>query len=85
MQLQVGKHYIWKGKTVKLISKWAQGKWFTYSFDDGTNVNGDPAQMLASGDLKIAIAESESPPLKPTGSALGIARPGKMPPPKWND
>jgi|KBSSwiStaDraftv2_1062776.scaffolds.fasta_scaffold00065_10 hypothetical protein len=84
MQLQVGKYYIWKGKTVKLVSKWAQGVHFTYTFDDGTSVNGDAAQMVASGDLKISIEAPESPPLKPTGSALGVAKPAKMLPPKWN-
>jgi hypothetical protein len=57
MQLQVGKSYVWKGKVVKLTAKWAQGKFFTYTFDDGSHFNGDPLPLVNSGELKISIEE----------------------------
>ena len=83
MQLQVGKSYIWKGKVVKLTAKWAQGKFFTYTFDDGSHFNGDPLPLVTSGELKIHVEEFESPPLMPKGSLPVSKKPGKMPPPKW--
>lgn len=52
MKIEVGKTYIYKGKTVKCTAKWAQGVWHTYVFDDGSSFNGDAEAMFASGELK---------------------------------
>lgn len=64
MELVVGNTYIYKGKTTKLISKWAQGNWYTYTFEDGRSFNGNPEPLLASGEI-VAIGVTPSVPATP--------------------
>ena len=63
MKIEVGKTYIYKGKTVKCTAKWAQGVWYTYTFDDGSSFNGDAASMFASGEIQNVQTE-ELPQVK---------------------
>jgi hypothetical protein len=58
MKVEVGKTYIYNGKTVKCTAKWAQGVHFTYTFDDGSSFNGDAEAMFASGELKAVSGGS---------------------------
>jgi hypothetical protein len=62
--MEVGKEYIWNGIRSKLVSKWAQGNWFTFTFEDGRRFNGDPVPMFSSGELQ-AVAASAPSLLKP--------------------
>lgn len=84
--MNVGEDYIYKGVRSKLVSKWAQGKWNTFTFADGRSFNGDPEPMFKNGDLKKCEIEDffETPPLKGDRIHRGKAKEGKMPNPTWN-
>jgi hypothetical protein len=70
MDLIIGNTYIYQGKTTKLVSKWAQGQWNTYTFADGRSFNGNPEPLFTSGEL-VAIGA----PVLPPGKAADLSDP----------
>lgn len=63
--LNTGDKVIFHGKTLKVVNKWGAGKWFTYVFDDGTQVNFDPAEAIKNGVLEIIQAKEEEAEVRP--------------------
>ena len=76
MELQVGHRYTWKGVTSKLVSRWAQGAWNTYTFEDGRSFHGDPAPLVKSGEI------TEADPIPQQLPATKM-RPEIVPTPSW--
>ncbi len=55
--LFVGDKIVLDGRNLTIVNKWSQGRWFTYTFNDGTSSNFDPTELIEAGRLKILEPE----------------------------
>lgn len=62
--LNVGDKVVFHAKELEVVNKWGAGRWHTYVFNDGTQVNFDPAEAIKNGTLKILDKPKEEKALK---------------------
>jgi len=60
--LNVGDKVLFHGKELSVVNRWGAGKYHTYVFSDGTQVNFDPVEAVKAGTLTLLTKEEPETP-----------------------